>query len=371
MNVDNKLLDKEITSMEAKSSLVIFTKAAKMLAEADTIQKVKELKDLALTAKEWAKRKGMGDEAILHCHRYMKRAEIRLGEMLAATVRAKRGPDKETGQRSQRVTPDNEPTLEELGITKRESSQAQRLAKLDEKSQEALIEDEKTEAQIKREIKEAKREEQRQEAIRTAPKSDKRIIVGDFRENTENVGDGTLSLIFTDPPYNRKAAKLFPGLASFAKAKLAVGGSILVYAAHINLHEAMNAFDSELRYWWTICCLHSGKKALMTEYGIRVGWKPVLWYVKETRGDKRSIVEDVMSGGEEKDSHDWQQAESEATYWIEKLCPRDGIVCDPFLGSGTTGIAAEKLKRKWIGFELNEATAATTRKRIKDYDAAI
>ena len=38
-------------------------------------------------------------------------------------------------------------------------------------------------------------------------------------------------------------------------------------------------------------------------------------------------------------------------YLIELGCPPDGIVLDPFVGSGTTCIAAEKLGRKWIGID--------------------
>ena len=90
----------------------------------------------------------------------------------------------------------------------------------------------------------------------------------------------------------------------------------------------MDHLWEHLRYWWTVCCLHSGGANLMNEYGIRCGWKAVLWFVKDTRGDKETIVSDVMSGGREKDHHDWQQAESEAAYWIKQLCPPDGIVCD-------------------------------------------
>jgi DNA modification methylase len=38
------------------------------------------------------------------------------------------------------------------------------------------------------------------------------------------------------------------------------------------------------------------------------------------------------------------------------LCSTDenDIVFDPFLGSGTTGVVASALNRKWIGSELNE-----------------
>jgi DNA modification methylase len=104
----------------------------------------------------------------------------------------------------------------------------------------------------------------------------------------------------------------------------------------------------------------------MREYGIRVGWKPMLWFVKETRDDKTNIVVDVVSGNQEKDYHDWQQSEIQAAYWIEKLCPEDGIVCDPFLGGGTTAAAAESLGRKWIGMEIDPQTAAIASARLGD-----
>jgi len=129
------------------NSLAIFTKASQMLAEANTIQKAKELKDLALTAKEWAKRKGMGEDAIKYCEEYKRRAEIRLGEMLAVTERQRPGEY----QRSPEVTV--APTLAELGISKRESSEAQMLATLSEEKKEEYGNLEKTKSQVRRESK--------------------------------------------------------------------------------------------------------------------------------------------------------------------------------------------------------------------------
>ncbi|GFG50802.1 site-specific DNA-methyltransferase [Mycolicibacterium agri] len=41
-----------------------------------------------------------------------------------------------------------------------------------------------------------------------------------------------------------------------------------------------------------------------------------------------------------------------------------GIVLDPFMGSGTTAVAAEKLGRDWLGVELNPQFAATAIDRI-------
>jgi hypothetical protein len=111
------------------SSLVIFERAAIMLAEADTIQKAKELKNLAMTAADWAKRKGMGERAIKHCRSYALQAEKRIGVMLKATKRAKNRPGPGRGKAGNVALPallDSPPTLAALGITKRESAQAQK-----------------------------------------------------------------------------------------------------------------------------------------------------------------------------------------------------------------------------------------------------
>lgn len=207
------------------------------------------------------------------------------------------------------------------------------------------------------------RTNKRREAARDAPKNS-RVIVGDFREQGSIIPDGSVSLVFTDPPYDRKASDMLPALGEFAATKLADGGSLICYVGQTQIPAALDALREHLRYWWTIACVHAGRATVMREYGIKAGWKAVLWFVKETRGDKTTMVSDVMSGGEEKSHHEWQQSESEAMYWIEKLCPTDGIVCDPFLGGGTTAVAAEAVGRRWIGFEVNEESAAIARNRL-------
>jgi len=52
-------------------------------------------------------------------------------------------------------------------------------------------------------------------------------------------------------------------------------------------------------------------------------------------------------------------------YLIELGCPPDGVVLDPFAGSGTTLIAAKKLNRKWIGIELNKEYVDIANKRLE------
>ena len=44
----------------------------------------------------------------------------------------------------------------------------------------------------------------------------------------------------------------------------------------------------------------------------------------------------------------------------------DDVILDPFMGSGTTGEAAIKLNRKFIGFEIDEQYFETARERVKN-----
>ena len=46
-------------------------------------------------------------------------------------------------------------------------------------------------------------------------------------------------------------------------------------------------------------------------------------------------------------------------------CPEGGIVLDPFMGSGTSAIAANALGRRYIGFELNPAYIEIAQKRLE------
>lgn len=50
---------------------------------------------------------------------------------------------------------------------------------------------------------------------------------------------------------------------------------------------------------------------------------------------------------------------------IKAGCPEQGIVLDPFMGSGTTAVVARKLNRNFIGFELNPDYVCLAENRIE------
>ncbi len=52
--------------------------------------------------------------------------------------------------------------------------------------------------------------------------------------------------------------------------------------------------------------------------------------------------------------------------FIQCFCPPGGIVLDPFMGSGTTALAAITLERNYIGFDISKEYCNLAERRIKD-----
>lgn len=191
------------------------------------------------------------------------------------------------------------------------------------------------------------------------------IVFGDFREMCADLPDDSVDLIFTDPPYDRASLPLYEAAAEQAARVLRPGGSLIMYGGQYLIPDIISAATAQgMRYWWALACAHQDKKARMTEYGIVVHWKPMLWFVKGTRGDKHTFIDDMVGAGREKDGHEWQQSTGEAEYFIARLTPPDGIVVDWFCGSGTTPLAADRLGRRWRSYEIDENTRNVAIARI-------
>jgi len=192
------------------------------------------------------------------------------------------------------------------------------------------------------------------------------IIHADFRKGCLTIPDASVALIFTDPPYDKKSLPLFASLADVAARVLVDGGSLITFCGQYVMDDVISMLSKELRYFWICCCQHTGATAEMREYGIKIKWKPMLWFVKGGfRRDRETWVEDLVVSQQEKDKHEWQQSVVEASYFIEKLTTKGEMVLDPFCGGGTTAFAAKHAGRKWATYDVDPKAIATARGRLR------
>ena len=71
----------------------------------------------------------------------------------------------------------------------------------------------------------------------------------------------------------------------------------------------------------------------------------------------------------ENTDHPTQKPEKLIAKLILASCPINGVVFDPFLGSGTTSVVAKKLGRNYVGIEMNEEYCCWAEKRLSLSDA--
>lgn len=64
--------------------------------------------------------------------------------------------------------------------------------------------------------------------------------------------------------------------------------------------------------------------------------------------------------------HPTQKPERLLEIIIEASSKEGDIVLDPFFGSGTTGVVAKRLRRNWIGIEVDRSYNIAAKKRIKN-----
>jgi hypothetical protein len=97
-----------------------------------------------------------------------------------------------------------------------------------------------------------------------------------------------------------------------------------------------------------------------------VGWKPLVWFIKENRRCETYVSDVVPTTTPDKQLHDWGQGEVEADYLIRQLTAAGEVVLDPMCGGATTVCAAVRAGRRAVGVEIEPERANVARGRAKD-----
>lgn len=186
-----------------------------------------------------------------------------------------------------------------------------------------------------------------------------RLLNGDFAEQSKEIPDNSIDLILTDPPYDKGSIPLYGILAFLASHLLKDGGSLVTYASNCWLPDIFQSMlqDTGIRYWWTFSVTHGGGHQLIYPRNIFAEWKPFLWFIKGEKIREEILMKNtgdlIKSQPPDKSLDEWTQSPIEAQFIIDKLTVENQIVLDPFMGVGTFGVAALKLKRQFIGIETD------------------
>ncbi len=206
----------------------------------------------------------------------------------------------------------------------------------------------------------------------TVTEDDVDVFVGDVRTGLPQIKDGSVDVVFVDPPYGREAVEeLYRYIASIAGRILREGGSLAVMCGGAYLDKAMRelATDKSLRYNWTLAYVCRRGTPLIHTRRVATAVKYVVWFAKGAYDDK--IVYDFVEAPPDPDStdkeyHVWGQSVEGVKEILRRLTKDGDVICDFMCGSGSTVVAALELGgRRVIACDIDEEAVRTTRLRVR------
>jgi ParB-like chromosome segregation protein Spo0J len=200
------------------------------------------------------------------------------------------------------------------------------------------------------------------------------LRTGDFRDVLADLADQSVDAVVTDPPYNNEGVPLYEPLGAFALRVLKPGRLAVVYAGHLQLDREMELLTrGGLTYMWHGANVLSG---LHTRVRVRMVFgqhRSVLLYSAGSY-QPHSWLNDVVfaegrGGPQERPLHPWQQALEPVRHWVRQVSEPGELIVDPFIGSGTTAVAAVMEGRRFIGCDIDPGCVETTRRRLVELAA--
>jgi len=192
------------------------------------------------------------------------------------------------------------------------------------------------------------------------------IYTGDARELAKKIPDESIDLIFTDPPYPREFLPLYGWLAETAARVLKPDGFMLTYCGNLYKDQIFAMTMPHLSYFWDYQTIDGAATVVWPRRSIAKSKSILAWRKQGSAALPRTNVLGVWVGtGSDKRWHEWGQDESSARYFIDCFLPAGGVVLEPFAGGGTVPAVCKAHGWQWLAFEVDPATAATARDRLK------
>jgi len=217
------------------------------------------------------------------------------------------------------------------------------------------------------------------------------IYHGDCLEILPELPDKSVDLVLTDPPYGVDVASLSKDGVGGEQAKKryesgcyddrpitlkSIIKRILPLMLGLSDCVAVCAGIKTLMLYpqpdWILAWIYK-KKHSFCPYGFN-NWTPILCYGKDPFQQKRkgnapfAVKTDVIYDNSvvSKNGHPTPKPVSFVKKLIERLSTERGeLILDPFLGSGTTAVAAKKMGCRYIGIEIEEKYCEIAANRLR------
>ena len=185
-----------------------------------------------------------------------------------------------------------------------------------------------------------------------------KLIHGDCLEHMRSMPAGSVDAVITDPPY--------PDYHTDKYAQTSIAALDELDCRQLIFWSARAQFPLDytaIHIWDKVVGIGVGYERIFERNGQK-GCR-VYRHISPSSSVRARVGRDTVTG------HPSQKPISLMLVLIEKYTKRGDAILDPFMGSGTTGVACINLKRKFIGIEIDETYFEIAQKRIKDASAQL
>lgn len=218
-----------------------------------------------------------------------------------------------------------------------------------------------------------------------------KLLNGDCLELMKKIPDNSIDLVITDPPYDVYAGKgggAFGNRSSFKEIEFMSNGfdesvldelirvmkkiNIYVFCSQKQIPLLINYFNVKHKCNWNLLTWHKtnpvpackNKYLSDTEYIFFAREKGVPIY-GEYKTKKTYYVTPLNTKEKKLYGHPTVKPQEILENLVINSSNENDIVLDPFMGSGSTGVAAVNNNRKFIGLEINEEYFSTAQSRLQ------
>lgn len=206
------------------------------------------------------------------------------------------------------------------------------------------------------------------------------IVTGDCRELAAALPDESVDLVLTDPPFgigfqydgysdnDGDYLALVAWIAETAQRIIKPGGLCFVFQAQLRLRLTWPLFPADSRLF-----VAAKNFVQIRPTPVQYAYDPVVFWQKPGKllsayqGRDWHIGNTSITsnrGINEAGFHECPRPLDTCEYIVRNFSPTGGIVCDFFMGSGTTAVAAKTNGRHWFGFELRPNITEQARRRV-------